>query len=178
LNLPTFRTSRLIVRPRSLDDIPMLLDLHQDAEVMHFLGGPVKDPAAHTRELRDRITRNWGEGLGTWSVVPTEEPARYLGWVLLVPIEGKGPHVEIGWRFARSAWGHGFAAEAAARILRHGFETVGLAEIIAVIDPNNCRSQRVADRIGLTRAGERIAYGRTLANYQLSRDEFTAPPRR
>ena len=178
MDLPIYRTDRLIVRPRSLDDIPMLLDLHQDAEVMRFLGGPVKDQAAHTQELRERITRNWGDGLGTWSVVPSDEPDRYLGWVLLVPIEGKGPDVEIGWRFARTAWGHGFAAEAAARILRHGFETVGLAEIIAVIDPDNRRSQRVADRIGLKRAGERLAYARMLANYQLSRDEFTAPPRR
>ena len=37
MNLPIFRTGRLIVRPRSLDDIPMLLELHEDPEVMHFV---------------------------------------------------------------------------------------------------------------------------------------------
>ena len=170
--LPVYRTDRLTVRPRTLDDIAALLDLHQDPEVMRFLGGPVVDRAAHERELRERITRNWGEGLGFWSVVPTDDPSRYLGWVLLVPIEGKGPEIEIGWRFARNSWGHGYASEAAGPILRHGFEIVRLGEIVAVIDPHNSRSHRVAARIGLRRSGEHFAYGKSLAIYRLSRGDF------
>lgn len=172
--LPTYRTDRLLVRPRALDDIAGLLDLHRDANVMRFLGGPVHDPVAHAQELRERITRDWGKGLGTWSVVSHDDPARYLGWVLLLPIEGRGPDVEIGWRFAHAAWGHGYATEAAARILRHGFETARLDAVVAVIDPGNARSHRVAERIGLRRSGEREAYGKTMASYRLSRDEFVA----
>jgi RimJ/RimL family protein N-acetyltransferase len=174
VGLPTYRTERLVVRPRAVDDVASLLDLHQDAGVMRFLGGPVRDLVAHRQELQDRIARSWGEGLGTWSVVPHDDPARYLGWVLLIPIEGRGPDVEIGWRFARTAWGHGYATEAASRILRHGFEIARLDTIVAVIDRDNARSHRVAERIGLRRSGEREAYGKTMVNYCLSLDEFTA----
>jgi RimJ/RimL family protein N-acetyltransferase len=170
--LPTYTTPRLIVRPRAPEDIPALLDLDRDPEVMRFLGGPATDLAAHRDLLHGRITRDWGKGLGFWSVVPADDPSRYLGWVLLVPIEGEGPQIEIGWRFARAAWGHGFAAEAARVILQHGFEVVRLDEIVAVIDPDNHRSHAVARRIGLAPSGEHFAYRKMLSIYRLRRDQL------
>ncbi len=61
MRLPTYRTDRLIIRPLAIEDIPVLLALHQDAEVMMY-EPPVTDRDAHSRELRDWITRSWGEG--------------------------------------------------------------------------------------------------------------------
>ena len=43
-----------------------------------------------------------------------------------------GPAVEVGWRFVRAAWGHGFATEAAGAALSFGFDSVGLDEIVAM----------------------------------------------
>jgi RimJ/RimL family protein N-acetyltransferase len=56
---------------------------------------------------------------------------------------------EIGWRLARSAWGRGFASEAGAALLAHGFETLGLLEVLAFTARTNLRSQAVMRRIGL-----------------------------
>ncbi len=58
--------------------------------------------------------------------------------------------VEAGWRLARSAWGHGYATEAALAVLRYGFDKVGLTEILAVTTKANLRSQAVMRRIGMT----------------------------
>jgi RimJ/RimL family protein N-acetyltransferase len=59
--------------------------------------------------------------------------------------------VEIGWRLARQAWGHGYATEAAQASLAFGFESLALPEILAVTTLTNLRSQAVMRRIGMTR---------------------------
>lgn len=172
MSLPTYQTQRLILRPRAMTDIPAMLDMNQDPQVMHFLGGAVTDRRAHIADLRERIARDWGDGLGYWTLVPHDAPRQFLGWVLIIPLEGAGPDIEIGWRLNRAAWGHGYASEAAARILQHGFETAGLEEIIAVLDPANHRSANVARRIGMTPDGERFCYGKMQAQFRITRNDF------
>jgi RimJ/RimL family protein N-acetyltransferase len=61
------------------------------------------------------------------------------------------PAVEVGWRLARQAWGHGYASEAARRALEFGFTAAGLAEIASVTTPANQRSIAVMCRLGMTR---------------------------
>ncbi len=64
------------------------------------------------------------------------------------------PAVEVGWRLDPAHWGHGYATEAAAASLRHGFEEAGLPEIVSITAAINLRSQAVMERIGLHRALE------------------------
>ena len=63
-----------------------------------------------------------------------------------MPVTG----VELGWRLARPAWGHGYATEASLAALEYGFEVMGLPEIVAVTMARNLRSQAVMLRIGMT----------------------------
>ena len=58
--------------------------------------------------------------------------------------------IELAWRLARPAWGHGYATEAGQAALRYGFGTVGQPEIVAVTMARNLRSQAVMRRIGMT----------------------------
>ena len=59
------------------------------------------------------------------------------------------PAVEIGWRLDRSAWGKGYATEAAAAALAFGFDDAGLAEIVSLTTVANARSRAVMERIGM-----------------------------
>lgn len=54
---------------------------------------------------------------------------------------------EIGWRFAKEYWGHGFACEAAREVLRFAAEEVGLRRLISVIHPDNVASRKLAERL-------------------------------
>ena len=93
--------------------------------------------------------------------------------------------VEVGWRLASAHWGHGYATEAAREALRFGFTDVGLDEIVSFTVPQNVRSRRVIERIGLVRdaAGDfehprvdPVAYPHLVAHvfYRLSRADWRA----
>jgi RimJ/RimL family protein N-acetyltransferase len=57
-------------------------------------------------------------------------------------------------------------------MLRHGFETQGLDQIVAVMYPENTASRRVAERLGMVYQGTRPEQGSTVAWYRLARDMF------
>jgi RimJ/RimL family protein N-acetyltransferase len=167
--LPTFATARLTLRPRAIGDYDACLAMDRDPAVVRYIAGPWADAKAHAVFLRDRITRSYPDGLGYWCIFSKTSPHRFLGWVLLIPRDTIGPEVEIGWRLVGEAWGRGYAPEAAAAIVRHAFETVGLERIIAEIHPDNTRSARVAEKIGF----RRVERGQHI-DYEMTRDRFTA----
>ncbi|MFN2466365.1 MAG: GNAT family N-acetyltransferase [Candidatus Dormibacteria bacterium] len=57
----------------------------------------------------------------------------------------------MGYWMTASAAGHGYCTEAASAIACFGFETVGLARIELRTAVANIASQRVAEKIGMTR---------------------------
>ena len=59
------------------------------------------------------------------------------------------PCIEIGWRLAFNAWGHGYATEASEAALEFGYERLILREIVAFATPDNHRSLRVMKRLGM-----------------------------
>ena len=61
------------------------------------------------------------------------------------------PCVEIGWRIEAEHWGRGYAPEGAREVLRFGFDEVGLDEIVSFTTEANDRSQRVMEKIGMSR---------------------------
>lgn len=143
------RTERLLMRRWRDGDREPFAALNADPAVMEHMTGTL------TREesdaLIDRIETGWdARGLGLWAIeVPGVAPL--VGYVGLWPadeVAGAGA-VEVEWRLAREHWGHGYATEEAREALRFGFEQVRLAEIVSFTVPQNERSRRVMERIGL-----------------------------
>ena len=89
--------------------------------------------------------------LDIWAV-EVHSTGEFIGFTGLDQVDEGLPFtgIEIGWRLARSAWGHGYATEAALVSLTFGFETLALPEIVAVTTATNLRSQAVMRRIGMT----------------------------
>ncbi|WP_245647323.1 GNAT family N-acetyltransferase [Microtetraspora niveoalba] len=143
-------TERLVLRRWQEKDREPFAALNADPEVMeHF-------PSTLTRErsdaLADRIAAEFDVcGFGLWAVELSGEFVGFTG--LSVPrfTAHFTPCVEIGWRLARSAWGHGYASEAARAALEYGFGVAGLKEIVSFTAVVNTRSRRVMERIGMTR---------------------------
>lgn len=91
-------------------------------------------------------------GLGWWAL-EARETGEFIGRVGLDEVDEDMPYagLDIGWRLTRSAWGHGYATEAALACLVFGFEALRLPEVLASTTVNNLRSQAVMRRIGMTR---------------------------
>ena len=123
-----------------------------DPEVMeHF---PSLLDRAESDALVDRASAGWiANGFGLWAL-ELRADGQFVGFAGLSRPSWEAhftPAVEVGWRLARGAWGHGYATEAATAALAFGFETVGLDEIVSYTVPANVRSRAVMERLGMTR---------------------------
>src|SRR3546814_12030976 len=104
--------------------------LCRSPEVIRDVDAPWSNSDEHVAFLRRRLAGRFPTGLGYWAIAPREEPAAFLGWVMLCPCTVAGAEVEIGWRLIRAAWGRGYATEAAAPILAQGFaKEIGRAHV-------------------------------------------------
>jgi RimJ/RimL family protein N-acetyltransferase len=149
---PELRTARLLLRRWRDDDRAPFAALNADPEVTEHLGGTMS--RARSDALVDQIEVVFERrGFGMWAVevTGTGDLAGFVG--LSVPsFEAPFmPAVEIGWRLARTHWGHGYATEAAraAVAFAFGFDEAGLDEIVAFTVPANVRSRRVMERLGM-----------------------------
>ena len=158
MSLPAVETRRLRLRPRTLDDLEDCFRMDREPGTLDWIEWPGAtggwhDGAAHRALIRERTLAPYPPGMGYWVVARRDEPAGFLGWVLLIPEDAEGPEVEIGWRFVTAARGRGYATEAARAVLAHGLGTLALPRIIADIRPENAASCRVAEKIGMRAAG-------------------------
>jgi len=59
----------------------------------------------------------------------------------------------LGYCYAREAWGHGYATEAANALVEFGFDVLGLRRVWAGCDPDNAGSIRVLEKLGMSLEG-------------------------
>ncbi len=170
--VPLIETERLILAPRVLADLEDYVAMDSDRAVREYITPPFRDdftPELYRANLPARIATDFGPGFGFWTLRLKEPAGEFVGMALLMPVEGRGPEVEIGWRMPRSAWGFGYASEAARAVRDHAVGTLGLTEIIALIHADNARSAALAERLGLGKAGRRAAYGTEFDLFMLAR---------
>ncbi|MGO4257447.1 GNAT family N-acetyltransferase [Marmoricola sp. RAF53] len=149
---PVLRTERLVLRQWREQDRDPFAALNADPRVMEFF--PACPTRAESDALIDRHRALLAAGEPGLFAVEVAATGTFIGFVgLAVPRFEAAftPCVEIGWRLARDAWGHGYASEAARTVLTHAFEDLGLPEVVSFTAAVNLRSRAVMERIGLTR---------------------------
>ncbi len=148
---PVLRTGPLVLRPWRDGDLAAFAALNADPRVMEFLPAVLDRAAsdAMAERIRDHFIQH---GYGLWAVeVPGD--VDFAGFVGLnvPPFEAHfTPCVEIGWRLAADCWGRGYATTGARAVLDFAFENLGLAEVVSFTVPDNVRSRRVMERLGMT----------------------------
>lgn len=147
---PRLETGRLLLRPTIAKDFDGWAELMADPENSRFIGGP---------QPRARAWRGMAENAGSWALngfgmfsVIEKASGRWIGRIgPWVPEEWPG--TEVGWGLLRSAWGRGYATEAAAATIDWAFDTLGWDDVIHCIDPDNTASAEVAKRLGSSNRG-------------------------
>lgn len=145
-------TERLRLRPWTESDFAPFAALNGDPLVMeHFPA--VKTRAQSDAEAHRIMSRLEENGWGHWAI-EVVGGAPFIGFAGLAEKTFAAPFtpcVEVGWRLARDAWGHGYATEAARAALAFGFRELGLAEIVSYTTLRNARSIAVMERLGMRR---------------------------
>ena len=142
-------SERLVMRPFTEDDAALILALVNDADWLRFIGDKnVQDLDDARRYLREgplAMYRRHGFGLCR---VEQRSDGAALGMCGLLQRETLAD-VDVGFALLPAGRGQGYAREAAAAMLAHGFGTLGQARIVAITDPANDASARVLEAVGM-----------------------------
>ena len=144
-------TDRLVLRKWERRDREPFARLNADVRVMEFM--PARLSRAESDSLLERIQHHFhAHGFGLYAAQSHQEHA-FVGFIgLAVPTFQAHftPCVEIGWRLFPEYWGRGLATEGARAVVRHAFDVLGLCSLVAFTVPENIRSRRVMEKIGMT----------------------------
>ena len=136
--LRILRTPRLRLVPAMPQDLPFLIELDSDPEVLRYILGRARTE----QEAREY----WAPQLPgpMWIGHVGDE---HVGWWCLWPREGGV--AELGYRLARRWWRQRLAAEGARAVLEAGFADPGLQVVRAETMAVNAGSRGVMRRLGM-----------------------------
>lgn len=149
-------TPRLALRTWRPSDAEALHAMNQDPRVVEHLPGPMS--MEQVRSFMATQNALYERSSMCYLAATLADSASLVGFVGLrrhpPPPQGAlpfAPCTEIGWRLGVEHWGKGYAREAAMACLRHGFERLALDEILSFTVPENLRSRRLMEALGMRR---------------------------
>ncbi|MFG1817608.1 GNAT family N-acetyltransferase [Kribbella sp. NPDC049174] len=165
---PTIETERLVIRPWQDTDASDALVIYGDEQVTRWLT-PAMSWVPNVLTMRDVLHRWKAQDVAPAShwAVELRDTRRVIGGVAVLRLE-PWEDLEIGWQLARTAWGHGYAAEAGAALADWTMHHTDVEELFALVGPTNARAAGTAKRIGMELIGETEQYhGQHLNLYRL-----------
>lgn len=149
--IPTIMTDRVILRAPIMEDFEPYAETLTDPERSKYIDGPYSRDGAW-KDMCSMIA-NWHlQGFGGWSM-ERRKSGEFLGMVAISQAPSF-PEVEMGWVIQADAEGHGYGFEAASAMRQHAFDELGFETLVSYIDPDNIRSQKLAERLGAQRDDE------------------------
>ncbi len=147
--MPILETERLALRQLSPADAPFILDLLNQPSFLRFIGDrKVRTLADAENYIRNGPVKSYARfGFGLWLVELKDTPVP-VGICGLIKRD-ELPDVDVGYAFLPQFWGKGYASEAASAAVAYGRNVVRLERILAIVAPDNERSIKVLERIGL-----------------------------
>lgn len=168
-------TPRLILRRWNDGDLAGHRALTQNADVMRHIGPRVALTAEQTEQEHAAKLTHWHEhGFGARAAL-RKDTKEWIGYAVLRHphpdvVELQPSDVEIGWLLLPSAWGQGYATEAASALRDEGFERLSLDRIVARYQAANTASGRIMDKIGMQFERDAVdRFGNTIRVYSIER---------
>lgn len=145
------QTARLGMRPFRGSDIEVLSAISADQEVMRYMiTGPQSKAQSNAFLLRQQKQQQ-EKGYSLWAVIELRSN-KMIGFCGLyyrpLPYDKNTMVIEVGYRFGKDSWGHGFATEAAAAVISYGHSVLKQPSLVSVIQTKNKASYRVAEKCG------------------------------
>lgn len=174
LSLYPLRTERLLLRPLGPEDMAAVIVGASDPEVArHTARIPHPYTPDDARRFIEEAVALAAAGRSVTLVAERRGDGRFLG-VVGFDLEGDDPQgFEIGYWFARDAWGQGFATEAVRAVLAHAFDDLHLTRACAHAALENPASARVLEKAGFENRGTTIISAPARLGGELEATGFT-----
>ncbi|MBS2534070.1 GNAT family N-acetyltransferase [Catenulispora sp. NF23] len=153
LPTPSLQTSRLRLRAFEDTDANDLFALHSNAHVLRYWDSPPWSEPARAEKFIATCRQMAQEGTGARVVVERVSDGAFIGWCTLARWNPDYRSASLGYCYSDTAWGHGYATEAAHALLRWAFDTLDLNRVQAETDTRNVASARVLEKLGFLREG-------------------------
>ena len=163
-------TTRLSLRPYTLDDLDLLAGLYADADVTATtkLGQLSR---AQSEDNLNAYLSTWSKfGFGVCAVFDRAS-GEYVGESGLFERESRGD-LALRYIIAKEFWGKGLAFEAAHATIEHAFQTMDLGRILAFVEGPNKASRHIAKKLGFTEEGSMQITKCVLYRYAMNADEW------
>ncbi len=158
-------TERLVIREFEMHDVSSLYALNSCTDIMQFIPGK---PSASVEEaekiLREVILEDYRQhGFGRWAVEHKQngEVIGFCGPKYLPDFD----KVELGYRYFKPYWGKGIGYEAASAVLAVMPDYCHCQDVIALIDPDNMGSAKLAQKLHMHVMGMSELLGRPMQIY-------------
>ncbi|MEE8103907.1 MAG: GNAT family N-acetyltransferase [Planctomycetota bacterium] len=163
MNATVIETERLELRRAGVEDAEAVARLWADPDLMKYMGGP-RDREKVRQMVREKAAHSSGDPVAIWCTTE-RTTGNVIGdcGLLRKEIEGT-PETEVFYLIAKHRHGKGFATEAAIALRDYAFNKLGLSRLVALIDPKNLASVRVAEKAGFSHERDVVRpSGKTMA---------------
>nr|WP_251048341.1 GNAT family N-acetyltransferase [Halomonas sp. ISL-56] len=170
----TCETERLFIRTLSLDDVPELTTILSDPEVMKYSIRGVCDEAATRRFIEWCLKSYASHSIGPLALVE-KVSGKLVGFCGVGTEEVNGvEEIGLGYRLAKQYWSKGLASEAVQAVLNDAFSQKQLSSVVAIIEPENIASLKVAAKAGFSTFDIYDFHGRPVRLYRLNQSQWDA----
>ncbi|MCB0288081.1 MAG: GNAT family N-acetyltransferase [Calditrichaeota bacterium] len=147
-------TQRLRLRPFEMNDAERVAELANDYSIYEMT---LRLPHPYTRHDAEQWIAMHPQlresGTETPFAIILKQVNALVGSISLKDFDPHNKSAEIGYWIGRTWWNKGIVTEAAQRLLKYGFEELGLNRIHGNFIPKNVASQKVMEKIGMSREG-------------------------
>ncbi|MCP4200599.1 MAG: GNAT family N-acetyltransferase [bacterium] len=145
--------SRVVLRPLTERDVPLLFRIFSDPEVMRYWSHPPftseSEALAYLGDVRQGFE---SKTLFQWGLCRRGDRS-VIGTCTLWQLDASNRRAEVGFVLAREHWGQGFMTEGLAALIDFSFGDLRLRRLEADVDPANEASIALLERLGFVREG-------------------------
>ena len=142
-------TARLTLRRMSLDDASFIVELLNDADFLRYIGDKgvrsLDDARGYITNGALASYERHGFGLYVVELKDSRTPIGICGFVKRDTL----PDCDVGYALLPQYRGRGYVVEAAAAAMEYGRHVLAIPRVLGITDPDNVRSIRVLEKIGL-----------------------------
>lgn len=143
-----FETPRLLLRRFTIEDAPLIYQLNSDPEIVKYVHEPVLENIDQAKKiLIENILPQYILNFGRWAIHKKDDH-QFIGWCGIKYIPKSGIY-DLGYRLMKTAWGRGYATEAARHAILYSINQLQISVITAMAYIENIASQKVIEKLGM-----------------------------